>query len=384
MPDGRGDMKPPFVRTPEAEAQAVAQIASAVPPGGRLGVDTEFHAERRYRPALMLVQVSVPDGRVWVFDPRAVPLSLLAAVLGERDWVVHGGRADVAILHAHLGVLPRTLWDVQVLAGLLGHGYPRRLEDLVLEVLSEEAPAGATLTDWSKRPLSGRQLVYAAFDAVVVHRLADQLRSRATPERLRWWREASAEVVAEALQPPDPDASWLRLEIAPLLSDQTRARLHALCAWRETVAKERNQPAGAIVPNGVLLDVARRGPRSVRELAENRRLAGGILRRHGEALVSLAQSAQIGHAPPQPSPQLRRRAALLRAWAIAQEDRSDIGEKLLLPRERVFAVAEGGAAAWSPWRREAAEEALQHFLLGEERIGPDGLAGRPPPASAAD
>ena len=54
-PAGRGDMKPLFVRTPEAVAHAVSEIAAAVPPGGRLGVDTEFHAERRYVAAWMLV-----------------------------------------------------------------------------------------------------------------------------------------------------------------------------------------------------------------------------------------------------------------------------------------------------------------------------------------
>jgi ribonuclease D len=371
-------MTTPFVRHPEALAEAIGQITAAVPPGGRLGVDTEFHAERRYVAALMLVQVSVPDGRAWVFDARAIALAPLAEVLAERDWVVHGGRADVALLQAHYGVVPRALWDVQVLAGLLGHGFPRRLEDLVDEVLGEQPPPGATLTDWSKRPLSARQLTYAAYDAEVVHRLADALRNKATPERLRWWREASAEVVSEALRPPDPNAAWLRLEIAPLLGDRTRARLHAMCAWREQVARERDQPPGSIVPNGVLLDVARRGPQSVRELAENRRLAGGIIRRHGQTLVSLAKKAQIGEAPPQPSQSLRMRAALLRAWAIAQEDRSDISEKLLLPSVQLFSLAEGGVSVWSGWRREAAGESLQSFLLGEQVLGPSGLT-KPPP-----
>src|SRR5438309_7794245 len=84
-----------------AEAAAVAQRA------GRLGIDTEFMSEGRYRALLCLVQVAVadPEGEgdpdIYLIDSLArVDVAPLAALLGDPsvEIVLHAGRQDVAIL----------------------------------------------------------------------------------------------------------------------------------------------------------------------------------------------------------------------------------------------------------------------------------------------
>src|SRR5262249_61866256 len=78
----------------------VERLAAAALEHGRLGLDTEFMPEGRYRPLLCLVQVAVA-GEVAILDPYdELDPAPLAAVMADPsvEIVLHAGRQDVAIL----------------------------------------------------------------------------------------------------------------------------------------------------------------------------------------------------------------------------------------------------------------------------------------------
>ena len=85
------------------DIKGLAEAARAV---GRLGIDTEFMSEGRYRALLCLVGVVVPgpEGRprVELLDPLDDGLDPgpLAEVLADPgiEMVLHAGRQDVALL----------------------------------------------------------------------------------------------------------------------------------------------------------------------------------------------------------------------------------------------------------------------------------------------
>ena len=87
--------------------RGLAEMARAE---GRLGLDTEFMPEGRYRPLLCLVQIVVGE-HVEVLDPLTATFdpAPLAAVLADPDIeiVLHAGRQDVALpgTHARLDAL---------------------------------------------------------------------------------------------------------------------------------------------------------------------------------------------------------------------------------------------------------------------------------------
>ena len=105
--------------------EGVDALVEAMQGADRIGVDTEFHAERRFVPELYLVQVAVPGVGAFVIDPR-VPhvLERLGPSLLRPMWVVHGGHFDLRLLHAALGGLPQRL--VSELSGFIFNS--RRLE----------------------------------------------------------------------------------------------------------------------------------------------------------------------------------------------------------------------------------------------------------------
>src|SRR5438034_631355 len=93
-----------------------AELAQRALEAGRLGIDTEFMGEGRYRPELCLVQVSLPSedrtlGDVTLLDPLAdepfdpAPLAEVLADPGV-EIVLHAGRQDVGLL--------RRLWQCDI------------------------------------------------------------------------------------------------------------------------------------------------------------------------------------------------------------------------------------------------------------------------------
>src|SRR3954447_19894357 len=99
----------------------VAELAAQARAAGRLGIDTEFMGEGRYRALLCLVQVAVetPDGaRVEGLDPLTEQYDPgpLAAVLADPgvQVVLHAGRQDVALLRREWATEIHNIFDTQV------------------------------------------------------------------------------------------------------------------------------------------------------------------------------------------------------------------------------------------------------------------------------
>lgn len=357
---------PVLVDTPAA----LAALAAAAAEAPVLGVDTEFHAEGRRRPALMLVQIALPDGRAYVVDPLALPAAAVGAVLDRRPWAAFAGANDQSVLAAALGAQPARVDDAQLLAGLCGYAFPLGLADLAEVVLGERPEKAAALSDWSRRPLLPAQLAYAAEDARLALALWQRLAATAPAERVAWAR-------AEAVAPPpggaaDADTWWRSLAIGPRLDRPTRQALHHLSAWRDAAADARNKPPPSIVSDATLLDLARRRPGSVAAALENRRLSQGLARRDLEALVEVLLTAeQDASAPPSVfAASARPRALLYELAALAAAPHLGIAPALLLPRSWNDAIARGHSL--DGWRAAVFGDVVDEISRGTLAIAMSG------------
>ena len=147
-------------------------LAEAARAGGRLGIDTEFMSEGRYRALLCLAGVVVPDAEgqpvVELVDPLDGRLDPgpLAEVLAdpEVEVVLHAGRQDVALLRRVWRTEVRGVFDTQVAAGFAGFGAQTGYGSLLNDVLGLRLAKSASFTRWDDRPLSPEQLAYARDD----------------------------------------------------------------------------------------------------------------------------------------------------------------------------------------------------------------------------
>jgi hypothetical protein len=130
-----------------------------------------------------------------------------------------------------------------------------------------------------------------------------------------------------------------------------------------------------ILPDGMLLDLARRRPASMRALAENRRLHPGLIKRHGRTILGCIKSALSGPVPQSvPTLEDHQQARLLAVWAELLGAEMGIAPRLLLPN--AMKVVRTGTAGISGWRN-VCKPRLENFRTGAEVITIDGSLKKP-------
>src|SRR3954468_16008318 len=270
-------------------------LAESAREHGRLGLDTEFMPEGRYKPLLCLVQIVVGE-QVEVLDPivDSFDPTPLAQVLAdpEIEIVLHAGRQDVAILRREWKTTFTNVFDTQVAAGFAGFSAQAGYNGLLHDVLRIRLPKTASFTRWDARPLTDEQLAYARGDVEHLMALADDIQARLVDRgRLGWAREECV-AIAGATDERDPMEVWRRLPRVSGLDPRERAVARELGAWRERTAASEDRPVGAILRDPTVVELAKRQPTGRRELSQIRGITPDVVRRRGEDVVQAIERGQ--------------------------------------------------------------------------------------------
>ena len=239
-----------------------------------IALDTEFHGEKSYWPKLMLLQLATRSEIVLV-DPLAQEIGV--AALGRLFEAIRAGGAlvvghaisnDLDILLRASQRLPVRVFDTQIAAAFVGLGHQVGLGRLLAARLSVDVEKRYSMADWSKRPLPPGQLEYAAADVEHMLSLADDLRADLERRgRSAWVVEECARLVDPgSYGDRDPEAAWRSVKKAPRAGTREARVLRALAAEREHIAKEMDRPRQYVLPDELLVDLARRAPRHPRDL----------------------------------------------------------------------------------------------------------------------
>src|SRR4051812_40420741 len=267
-----------------------AALAERARAEGRLGIDTEFMPEGRYRPLLCLVQIVVGE-EIAVLDPLDGPgwdHAPLAEVLADPavEVVLHAGRQDVALLRRMWETDVTNVFDTQVAAGFAGFSSQAGYLGLLHDVLRVRLAKSASFTRWDRRPLTDEQLKYAREDVEHLLPLADEIQRRLVNRaRLEWARE-ECRPIAEATDERDPDEVWRRLPRATGLDPRERAVAREIAAWRERAAEREDRPVGAILRDPSVVELAKRQPKDRGALGAIRGITPDVLRRRGKEIVA--------------------------------------------------------------------------------------------------
>ncbi|MDQ6746001.1 MAG: HRDC domain-containing protein [Actinomycetota bacterium] len=370
-----------------ASSQEIAAAAELARAHGRLGIDTEFMSEGRYRALLCLVQVSVedesaPDGiRIVLIDPLADPeVDALARLLAdpEVEVVLHAGRQDVAILRRAWRTELTNIFDTQIAAGFAGGGAQTGYGNLLGAILGRQVSKTASFTRWDARPLSTEQLSYAAEDVVHLLELADELQRRLRgTERLEWAREECRRLEGVSDE-RDPWSAWERLPRAGQLDPRARAVARQLAAWREATASAEDRPVGSVLADAPLVELAKRQPESARSMEQIRGIHPSTIRRRGEAILAAVAAGREASAIPREqarersdpadAPAIALAEALLRTRALE----AGLAYELIASRselERIVGAARRSepppqVRTLSGWRGELVGADLQDLLEG--------------------
>lgn len=365
---------------PITEQNALDEFCGALAESDYICVDTEFHRETTFWPDLCLVQASAP-GVEGLIDPMADDLDIgpfLRLIAEEsRVKVFHAARQDLEIFNRLIGHVPGPVFDTQVAAMALGLGDSISYDNLIARVLKRNLDKSSQFTDWTRRPLTQKQLVYALGDVTHLRDAFEVMRNDLEEKgRMNWVREEMTNLEDPAIYDTDPMKAWKRLKLRRPKKDYA-AILVAVAAWRERIAQETNKPRRRILKDDALHEIAQQKPKSEKDFEKLRAVPKGFIRsKHGKSLLETTQDV-LGDldkwAPDLPKRQHNAQIPagapeLLKVLLKYVSEENDVVPRLIANSADIDKIARGEAdknvAAMTGWRYEMFGQRAEALLNG--------------------
>jgi ribonuclease D len=353
-----------MIETTAALQEACTQLAKSE----FITIDTEFLRETTFWPELCLIQMASPDLEV-IVDPLAkgIDLAPFFALMADASVVkvFHAARQDIEIIH-HLGnLVPHPIFDTQVAAMVCGFGDSISYDQLVNRIKGVQIDKSSRFTDWSRRPLTDKQLDYAAADVTHLRDVYLSLKEQLEREgRALWVSEEMAVLESPSTYDMHPDDAWLRLK-SRLRKPTELAILKFVAAWREREARSRNVPRSRVLKDDGIFEIAQQQPKDSEALGRLRTIPKGWERSaSGAAIVEAVNAAlalpktDMPHAPKHVHVPEGTAAAveLLKVLLKLVADRQGVAAKIIANTDDLEKIAAEGenaqVGALSGWRRD--------------------------------
>lgn len=349
------------------ESQDLTEACARLARHPFVAIDTEFLREQTFWPVLCLIQMAGPEDE-FIVDPIAKGLDLkpfYELMANERvTKVFHAGRQDIEIVYAKASLIPHPIFDTQVAAMVCGFGESVSYVNLVKKLTNRDIDKSSRFTDWSRRPLTQKQLAYALADVTHLRDIYKQLKAELeSTGRAHWLDEEMATLTDPATYDAKPEHAWTRLKL------RTRNRrslgvLIELAAWRERVAQTQDVPRARVLRDEALYDIANQAPTDTARLGELRTLSEGFSRsaRAREIVEAVKRGLERD---PKTLPQIpagqglsaeaNALVDLLRVLLKSAAARNRVAPKLIADTtdlERIAAEEDPDVPALRGWRRE--------------------------------
>jgi ribonuclease D len=264
--------------TSSADLAALCARLSAHP---YVTVDTEFLRETTFWPKLCVIQLA-SDDEAAAIDALADGIDLAPFLDLMRNPAVlkvfHAARQDIEIIWKMSGSTPQPLFDTQVAAMVCGFGDQVSYEQLAGSLAGAKIDKSSRFTDWSRRPLTEAQTVYALADVTHLRTVYKKLAAKLEKsDRTQWLGEEIAFLTAIETYEQKPENAWLRLR-SRARKPRDLAVLMELASWREKEAQSRDVPRSRVLKDDTILDVAMAAPDSIEALGRLRSVPQGYER----------------------------------------------------------------------------------------------------------
>ncbi|CAG0908020.1 unnamed protein product [Cyprideis torosa] len=290
-----------IIQTQEQLDKACAALAK----NNYLTIDTEFLRDKTYYSKLCLIQLAGPDVDAVAIDPIQYDLDWtpLNDLLANENVikVFHAARQDLEIFYQMNGKIPHPIFDTQVAAMVCGYGDSIAYNKLVEGITGHALEKSAQFTDWSRRPLSDKQLKYALDDVIYLRDVYKHLDKHLKEHKRDGWLKQEMDILTNPDTYEIPlDTVWQRIKIR---SDKPEvlAILRDLASWREETARQRNLPRNRVIKDEALADIAVYRPKDIEGLSRIRNVPKDMT--HGDkaknllAIIKKAQKSDKGTWP---------------------------------------------------------------------------------------
>jgi ribonuclease D len=367
------------------DTKALAALCKALAHDPFVTVDTEFMRETTYWPDLCLIQIAGTEVN-GLIDPMAEGIDLkpfFALMNNEKVLkVFHAARQDVEIMVHLAGTVPHPIFDTQIAAMVCGFGDQVSYEAIVRKLAKAQIDKSSRFTDWSRRPLSEKQLIYALSDVTHLRTVYEKLKLELDVNgREPWLAQEMAILTAIETYRTEPQDAWRRIKVR-LKSKKQLAVLIAVAGWRELEAQEKNVPRSRIIKDDAVAEVAMQMPQSKEALGQLRALPRGMATsRIGDSLIRVVKEGlardpltlpHTNWGRDESSEATQAAVEILKLALKVVCEREGLAPKLVANTSDIEAVAESDDAdvpLMHGWRREVFGNLALELKRGKAMIG---------------
>jgi ribonuclease D len=266
---------------------------------------------------------------------------------------------------------------------------------MVQRLLGLGLAKGHGAADWSKRPLPGAWLNYAALDVEVLIELRTAIAEVLSEQGKTEWAAQEFQYLCTLHPAPTRRDRWRRTSgIHKVRDPRGLAAVRELWTARDAIARRRDIAPGRILPDSAIIDAAMADPTSSEKLTALPVFGGARQRRHADVwLAALARARENPEPPAPPDSQngpppvarwSRRKPEAAARLEAARAALSELSERVGVPTENLLApdllrrltwdwqgardiptaidsfLREGGAR---PWQRKLVVPVLAQALL---------------------
>ena len=251
-----------------SDSYSLQELCKKIEGSEYLAIDTEFLRDKTYYPKLCLIQIA-NDKIEAIIDPiEDLDLTPFWNVIKNNSMikVFHAGRQDIEIFNNEGGFLPKPIFDTQIAAMFCGYGESISYGNLVYDITSIQLDKTSQFTDWSKRPLSEKQLTYALNDAIYLKDVyKSMIRKLEHLGRIEWIDEEMDNLLNPKNYEYNSKDAWLKIKSKPK-SIKSLKVLADIAEWREKKAQIKNIPKNRIIRDNTIIDIANHMPKNQLEL----------------------------------------------------------------------------------------------------------------------
>ena len=221
-------------------------LASKLKDVNEIGLDTEFIRESTYRPILALIQVSLPNGEIYLIDPIAIHRrDLISNIISSSNLtkIIHSSKQDIEALYSYTNTYPVNIFDTQIASNFISENSNVGYSTLVKNLCECDIKEGSWRTNWLERPLSTKKAEYAADDVRYLIEIKSLLIKRLKAlDRFSWFEEEQLNELKKSNIIIEPKEAWKKINYPLHFSTQELALLKNIACWREDLAIKYDIP----------------------------------------------------------------------------------------------------------------------------------------------
>jgi len=337
-----------------------------------LAIDTEFERRTTYYAKLALLQIHDGDA-IYLIDPLTTdcPESLRTVFADPKiTKILHSSKEDLEVLYTSWNCKVNGLFDTQVAYSFmhqeLSIGYAKLVEEMTGIFVSK----GETNSDWLKRPLSDRQLNYAAKDVLYLIDIFNQLKSQISNKSYFKFFQAECDEYCEgAYTKMESLADYRDAKDVSQLDETDLSLFKILFDWREKTAKKDDRTKNHIIKDQGLVQLTKMKALSTNQLKAITELHPRSVRLYAKEwfdIISNWQSSERTSLPVVPNPRdlkdLNRLSSTLESSVKSVAKENQLSPTLLLSKRLIKKLAYSiltnnlTPVQWQGWRKELLEK----------------------------